>query len=158
LLGAMQEEHVSIFGIGPIIAVPGIISLCIAVVCGYFFDYFSYWFIGRFTASIAGAVIIIIGLIFFIDSILLVSKKDNKLNKSGVYKIVRHPMYSSFIVFFIPGISLIFNNWLILLAAVIAFIIFKKYIYKEEKYLEEKFGSDYQEYKRSTKQIVPFVL
>jgi protein-S-isoprenylcysteine O-methyltransferase Ste14 len=83
--------------------------------------------------------------------------EDHKLKQDGFYKYVRHPSYSaSLLSLFGYGVSL--NNWISLVivttAALTAFLI---RIRIEEKTLTEHFGSEYVEYKKKTKRLIPFV-
>jgi protein-S-isoprenylcysteine O-methyltransferase Ste14 len=64
-------------------------------------------------------------------------------------------MYSGIIVFFAPGVALWFRSWIILTVPLVAYIIFKLLIPKEEKYLEEKFGKEYLDYKSKVNAVIP---
>jgi protein-S-isoprenylcysteine O-methyltransferase Ste14 len=66
-------------------------------------------------------------------------------------------MYAGFIVFIVPGISLLLNNPWIILSSIVMLLVFKMSIYKEEQYLKQQFGPAYQEYMAEVKQIIPFV-
>jgi protein-S-isoprenylcysteine O-methyltransferase Ste14 len=55
-------------------------------------------------------------------------------------------MYASYLLLIIPGICLLFNSWLVLSTVVINYILFSVFIKREHRYLEEKFGSEYEEY------------
>jgi len=48
----------------------------------------------------------------------------------------------------VPGLLLLLNSWLALLTIIPAFIAFKGFTREEEKHLEEKFGTQYTEYRR----------
>ena len=83
--------------------------------------------------------------------------EDHKLKQDGFYKYVRHPSYSASLLSLIGyGVSL--NNWISLVivagAALTAFLI---RIRIEEKMLADHFGSQYVEYKKKTKRLIPFV-
>lgn len=59
---------------------------------------------------------------------------------------VRHhaePIYGSFIVFVIPGISLVLNYWPILLTSVVMFVALRIFIHDEDDALQEKLGKQY---------------
>ncbi len=113
-----------------------------------------------------GLTLIYIGMFFRVAVILTLRKyftvsvtikQDHKLKTSGFYKIVRHPSYfASFISFFGFGVSL--NNW-ISLAIVTGFVLtaFAIRIRIEEKLLIEHFGSDYLNYMKQTKRLIPFI-
>lgn len=73
--------------------------------------------------------------------------RDGKLLTTGIYAIVRNPMYSGLIVFVAPGIALLLRSWPLLTVPVVAYMGFKFLITKEEKYLEEKLGEQFLDYK-----------
>ena len=118
--------------------------------------------------NIIGAVILFLGcLLFLITHIALKNNwspylelnKEHKLITTGVYSIVRHPMYTSFMLTII-GNGLILANWFILgfglAVSVISYII---RLDDEERMMEDYFGDEYREYKKKTpKRIIPFVL
>jgi len=83
--------------------------------------------------------------------------KSGVLITQGVYQLVRNPMYTGFIVFIVPGLSLILNNPLIILSSIVMLLVFKINIYKEEQYLKQQFGAAYQDYMLKVKQIIPFI-
>jgi protein-S-isoprenylcysteine O-methyltransferase Ste14 len=106
---------------------------------------------------IVGTILIAFGLIMYGLGARKITTAfhEGKLLTMGVYAIVRHPMYSGIIVFFAPGVALWFRSWIILTVPVVAYIIFKILIPKEEKYLEEKFGKDYLDYKSKVNAVIP---
>lgn len=78
---------------------------------------------------------------------------SGKLLTSGAFGLSRNPIYASWIVFLLPGISLIFNNWWFLCSAVAMMLAFQKYIRYEEQILQEVFGKRYVEYSRRVGRI-----
>ena len=109
------------------------------LILGILLRYFAVFSLGRF---------------FTVD----VTIRDNhKLKKDGMYKYVRHPSYASSLLSFI-GMGIILNNWLSL--AIICVGILSVFTYRiriEEKMLIEHFGSDYEDYRRKTSAIIPFI-
>lgn len=83
-------------------------------------------------------------------------KEGHQLIRSGPYAIVRHPIYSGFMLATL-GTAIAFGDW----SGLVAFVlIVGAWGYKatlEENALIEKFGSEYEEYRRRVKQLVPFV-
>jgi protein-S-isoprenylcysteine O-methyltransferase Ste14 len=78
-----------------------------------------------------------------------VTPQAKKLVTHGIYSKLRHPVYV-FSALFIFGISLYINMPLLLLLFVILIPIQVARARAEEKVLEEKFGAEYADYKRST--------
>lgn len=82
-------------------------------------------------------------------------KKEHTLITSGIYRYIRHPIYSG-MFFMLLGVELLVNSYFVLLA-IPAFIGIYIYGKKEEKILLEHFGKQYKEYMQRTKMFVPFV-
>ena len=88
-----------------------------------------------------GAAFFLVAMLQFIQGFA-----SGKLITGGVFGFSRNPIYASWIVFLLPGISLIFNNCWFLCSAVAMLLAFQKYIRYEEQILREVFGKSYQEY------------
>ena len=74
-------------------------------------------------------------------------RSTNALVFEGTYRITRNPMYLSMLVIY-AGISIFFQNlWFILFLPILAWLFTTWVVIPEEKYLEEKFGADYLEFK-----------
>ena len=148
-----------IFGIGPRIAVSGVVSLAMIQALGPNWGDLSYGFIPATLRNIAGAALSATGVYFWLDSVRLVATrfKSGVLITGGVYRFVRNPMYAGFIVFIVPGLSLLLDNPLMIFSSAVMMLVFKMGINREELYLEERFGSEYLSYRRNVRQIIPFV-
>ncbi|HZT27204.1 MAG TPA: protein-S-isoprenylcysteine O-methyltransferase [Pseudolabrys sp.] len=91
-------------------------------------------------------------------SISLQLREQHALVTTGVYRLVRHPMYSSF---FLLGVGqlLLLPNWLAGWAGIAgAGILFVFRFRREEQMMLESFGEDYRVYMTHTKRIVPWVV
>jgi len=111
----------------------------------------------RLISLIIGILLIVIGLPIFILPGIIIDKYFNqgKLATEGVYAYLRHPIYGSWIVFIMPGIVFIINSLLGLTIPFFMYFVFRILIVEEEKYLEEKFGDEYFEYKKRVGSIFP---
>ncbi len=100
------------------------------------------------------ATIKTLGKFFTVDVTI---KENHRLKKDGFYKYLRHPSYTASLLSFIGfGISL--NNLISLaLIVILIFTAFSIRIRVEEKVLIEHFGSEYSDYKKNTKGIIPFI-
>ncbi|NOH02148.1 MAG: isoprenylcysteine carboxylmethyltransferase family protein [Chloroflexi bacterium] len=108
-----------------------------------------------------GLGIINVGLIYWLfvsigSGITPVSatRKEHKLVTYGIYRWVRHPLYtvgSSLHISF----GLMADNWFIILLAILAFIVMAIRTPKEEANLIEKFGDEYREYMKRTGRFLP---
>ncbi len=100
------------------------------------------------------AIIKTLGHFFTVDVTI---KQNHRLKKDGFYKHLRHPSYSASLLSFIGfGISLnnLISLTLVFILILTAFIIRIKV---EERTLIEHFGSEYLDYKKTTKAIIPFI-
>jgi protein-S-isoprenylcysteine O-methyltransferase Ste14 len=85
-------------------------------------------------------------------------RDHHSLCDSGVYKYIRHPMYSSIWLWVIIQ-ALLLPNWIAGMSGLIAFgLLYILRIKKEEKMMEEEFGDDYLSYKKRTKRLIPTIL
>ncbi len=85
----------------------------------------------------------------------LVIRENHRLVRSGPYRLVRHPMYSSYLLLFI-GAFLVSGNWVVGACgtAIIATLMTVR-LAREEALLVEKFGSEYEEYRNTTGMFIP---
>ncbi len=90
-------------------------------------------------------------------SATLVIRKDHQLITRGIYRLVRHPIYTGAlmgVIFGIPVFCASLYGFLVLLLLVPVVL---KRIRMEEGLLIEEFGEVYREYKKATRALVPFV-
>ncbi len=82
-------------------------------------------------------------------------KHSAQMVSRGPYQIIRNPMYSGIILFF--GISVILQfNLLRFAIYILLVIVLVMKILMEERFLAEKFGHLYLEYKKSTWRLLPY--
>ncbi len=152
----MAGSRLSRFGIGPMIAVPAFAYAAAALVASYRWPEV---FIVRLpdAVRILGAVLTTLGVLLWLVAIFPVERAYNRdrLVTSGVYSLVRHPMYSGWITLAFPGLTLLIGSWPMLLASVIGYAIFKRLIHREEEYLEERYGQAYVDCRQRVNQVVP---
>ena len=82
--------------------------------------------------------------------------QEQKLIQSGIYSVVRHPLYFSGLLLLI-GTNIYFGNSWSWLSTLVAGIITLYRIPIEEKQLEGRFGQEYVNYKSRTKALIPWV-
>jgi protein-S-isoprenylcysteine O-methyltransferase Ste14 len=91
-------------------------------------------------------------------SVTLKVREQHVLVKSGVYRLVRHPMYSSF---FLLGLAqmLLLPNWLAGASGLIgAGLLFAFRVLREERMMLESFGDEYRSYMAHTKRTIPWII
>ncbi len=78
-----------------------------------------------------------------------------KVYKSGIFSVVRHPSYTGLLLVFV-AIGIHSQNWIgFALAVMPTFAAMAYRIHVEEIALREAFGEEYVEYSRTTKRLVP---
>ncbi len=82
--------------------------------------------------------------------------KSSKLIIGGIYKYVRHPLYTG-ILFLLLGIIILFPSSSILTFAIISILYLPIGIHLEEKKLISEFGQQYIDYKKEVKMLIPFI-
>lgn len=77
------------------------------------------------------------------------------LNTSGMYSIVRHPLYlGNFFIWL--GISLFAHQWMLTMVCVLSFwIYYERIMFAEEAYLTKKFGKVYEDWANETPAFIP---
>jgi protein-S-isoprenylcysteine O-methyltransferase Ste14 len=114
-------------------------------------------------SKIIGSVIILIGLFFNFPALrqffrtkntLITIKPANSLQTTGIYSISRNPMYVSLVLIY-TGLSFIIGNWWNLILLPLLFLMVQEYVIKrEEKYLDRRFGQEYNDYKSKVRRWV----
>jgi protein-S-isoprenylcysteine O-methyltransferase Ste14 len=93
---------------------------------------------------------------FFRSTIVI--QENHKLITKGPYKYLRNPSYSAVLLTFI-GFGIGIGNWLSLISLfIIGLISFIRRISFENQALSKKFGDEYEEYKKKTWSLIPFIL
>jgi len=92
---------------------------------------------------------------YFTGTVLI--KDDHQLVRTGLYKYLRHPAYSGALLAHL-GLGLSFCSWFSLLFSSLPYFVAAFYrMQVEERALAEEFGSEYLEYAKTTKRLIPSV-
>jgi protein-S-isoprenylcysteine O-methyltransferase Ste14 len=84
-------------------------------------------------------------------------REGHKLVVDGVYRAIRHPMYTSIFLLSLGQVFLL-ANWIAGPAMLIVFsAMFVSRLSTEEKLMLDRFGLEYEAYRRKTKRIIPGV-
>jgi len=123
-------------------------------------------FPGTPAVEILGAIITFAGLAFTAWARLILGRNwsavvtirhDHHLIRTGPYKWVRHPIYSGLLLAML-GTAIYFGLLRGLAGTIIGLAAFWMKSSLEEKFLTEKFGPEYIEYKKEVKALIPTVL
>lgn len=120
----------------------------------------------RAWAVVIGIAIVVSGLWVFRRShkdlgrnwsVTLEIREKHQLVSGGLYGLVRHPMYSSFLLIAL-GQAFLLPNWVAGLSGLAGFaILFLMRVGVEERMMLENFGEEYRAYSRKTKRIIPYI-
>lgn len=157
-----KEFKMPIFGVGPIY----VITCLILTIAGIYLHIKGYLSVGelrvgRIIFKTVGILLILSGIYLWIQAVIVqrIDKKikENKLLTTGVYAIVRNPVYSAFILIFTG--ALLFTANYILLILPFVFWIFLTILMKntEEKWLRNEFGKEYEEYSRKVNRVIHWI-
>jgi protein-S-isoprenylcysteine O-methyltransferase Ste14 len=141
-----------------------IITICLCA--GFNLGKYNAWVVYNYVIYAAGIMLFFLGLIIRWTSILQLKKaftvdvainQEHKLKTDGLYNIIRHPSYMGGILI-LTGLSLGMNSLLSFL--VIVPPVYFAFLYRikvEESVLKKEFGSEYEEYMKKVKRIIPFI-
>lgn len=157
-----QEFKMPAFGVGPIYVITCLI-LTIGGICLHLKGYLYRGELreGKIIFIIGGILLILLGIYLWGQAVIVekINKiaKEKKLITSGVYSIVRNPVYSAFIFIF-TGILLLTANYILLILPFI-FWIFLTILMKntEEKWLKNEFGKEYEIYLKEVNRVIPWI-
>src|SRR5690348_14023855 len=91
-------------------------------------------------------------------SISLELREQHALVKTGIYRRIRHPMYSSF---FLLGVTqaLLLPNWLVDVSGLVgAGLLFAFRVGREEELMLKQFGGEYRAYMANSKRLIPWIV
>jgi len=77
------------------------------------------------------------------------------LNISGIYSMVRHPLYLGNYLMWIGIVVFTFNIWFVLVVSLAYWIYYERIMFAEERFLEKKFGKDYLDWSLKVPAFLP---
>jgi protein-S-isoprenylcysteine O-methyltransferase Ste14 len=90
-------------------------------------------------------------------SVSLDVREDHQLITDGIYRKIRHPMYSAFWLWAVAQ-ALLLPNWIAGTAGLVGFgILFFGRVAREERMMLETFGDRYREYMARTGRVIPLI-
>jgi protein-S-isoprenylcysteine O-methyltransferase Ste14 len=151
------EKRLSRFGIGPSSFVPSLIYTAAAWAATSAWPGVFLWRSLPDVVGTAGVVLMAAGLLLWMVGVVTVMRAYNRdqLVTSGVFALVRHPVYAAWITLVFPGLALVVRSWPMLITPLIAYAIFKSLIHREDEYLEQRFGQAYLDYRGRVNEVIP---
>ena len=155
-----KSKTLPLYGVGPIYVISCLILTIIALILNYYKIIPVLKFLDLFMI-ILGILFIVIGVILWLSAVVIAKIdrkiKEGKLITTGIYSIVRNPIYSAFLFVF-TGIIFLVNN-IYLLVLPIPFWIYLTILLKltEEKWLKDKFTDEYDRYSKNVNRVIPNV-
>lgn len=145
-----------------VVKLSGLMFLCGFIVAGLGVRFG--WYMLPMPVCIAGAVLFIIAYMIYAEvlrentylSRTIEVQEGQKVIETGLYGIVRHPMYSATLLLFLSMPIVLGSVWSFLIFLVYPFIIAAR-LKDEEKFLEDELEG-YREYKKKVKyRLIPFI-
>ena len=156
-----EKSHLPLFGVGPVIIAFQILITVIGIIASHQ----GYFDAGKTELLNTPLKIIGIGLILFgfylnysakYKTKLFEMVAENKLITTGVYAIVRNPVYSA-VFLACTGVVCIANNLFLFFIPVICWIYMTIFLkLTEEKWLADLYGKEYIEYCKKVNRCIPW--
>ena len=145
-----------------VVKLSGLMFLCGFIVAGLGLRFG--WYMLPMPVCIVGAVLFIIAYMLYAEvlrentylSRTIEVQEGQKVIDTGLYGIVRHPMYSATLILFLSMPIVLGSVWSFLIFMVYPFIIAAR-LKDEEKFLEDELEG-YREYKKKVRyRLIPFI-
>lgn len=157
-----KQKHLPMIGVGPLIVIPQLIVTVIAIILSERRMIYSLQIRElKIPFAIIGIILILLGVWMWFGSNFKtkidVCIKENHLATTGVYSMVRNPIYSAFFLACI-GAFLIEANIILFIFPVVYYAYMTVFFIKtEEKWLSELYGQEYEEYCKSVNRCIPWI-
>lgn len=77
------------------------------------------------------------------------------LNKTGIYSMVRHPLYLGNYLMWIGIVFFTFNFYFVVIVSLAFWLYYERIMFAEERFLERKFGDEYLEWSKKVPAFIP---
>ncbi|MBN1588645.1 MAG: isoprenylcysteine carboxylmethyltransferase family protein [Pirellulales bacterium] len=155
-----EDKKMPFWGVGPMVQAITLVYAALAGAATYAWpEWFAIHWLPYPVVLAAGIVLVAVGLPFqaIAGCALMKAYHADHLVTTGVYAICRNPLYANIILTLLPGLALLCRSWLMLTASLVAYVLTRRWIRREETYLEKRFGQPYLDYCRRTNAIFPMI-
>lgn len=146
-----------------VIAPPPLIFLSGLLLGGFVAWHYPFPILPNTIANVFGILLVVAALGIILTAWLQMRKAKTNIEPwkptttildSGLYAVSRNPIYLAGIFVYL-GMSCLFNSiWFLPLLPIVLFILYFGVILREEKYLEDKFGEEYLNYKKRVRRWI----
>jgi protein-S-isoprenylcysteine O-methyltransferase Ste14 len=85
----------------------------------------------------------------------VIDQMAEELNTSGIYSIVRHPLYVGNFLMWLGPVLFLRSVWCVIIFVLAYWIYYERIIFAEEQYLRRKFGEDYDSWAFKVSAVIP---
>lgn len=78
-----------------------------------------------------------------------------ELNTSGIYSVIRHPLYLGNYLMWIGIVMYTFNIWFVISVSLAYWLYYERIMFAEERFLEKKFGKPYLDWSLTAPAFLP---
>ncbi len=134
-----MKSKMTVMGVAPLIALHYVL-----------FPLFAFTSTPSLAMRIGGAVLIAFGLVMLVYSGpgVLYAFRTQRLLTKGFFAVFPNPMYAAYILAIVPGLALVLDSWLVLTGSAVLYALFRALVPAEDRWLREKFGAQYDEYRQ----------
>lgn len=139
-----------LLSLGPVVVVAIVLS---AVFPGSFRFLGRYWGVG----VVAGIELLAVGLVFWVSATITLVRayRTDTLATGGAFSLCRHPIYAWWVFLVLPGVGLLTNSYLFLVAAIIVGLLLRPTMAKEETYMAARYRDGYDDYAKTVRALIP---
>ena len=158
---SLLKRFRNLIGVGPHLLLLGLLLEGLTIATQQWISFpISITFKKQVILSIPCIIVCLLGVIWFNRSLNLIKVNflngKNKLVRHGPFNYVRHPLYSTLLIP-IPPLMIIWYSDLLFIVPWILMLILSHFVVSlEERGLIEKFGKNYEEYRRCVPALLPY--
>ena len=82
----------------------------------------------------------------------------DELNVTGIYSLIRHPLYLGNFFMWLGPVLFIRSGWCIIVFGLIYWLYYERIMFAEEQFLRRKFGEIYDKWSETVGSFIPFSL